>query len=282
MDLITSLAAKDQELGAVLRKWKRRLASSASRLSKAEAIDFEDAFVDVVINVWRAADRWRRHQVRWRGGIWEVVGETPSRFRLQHRTGRKATALRSSVKEIRKTSLASYVYVSIVQYEMNRLAAHYTLRNGFALDPLKPTKEVVVLDRIRRKLETKSVPNYVQLYETLSEEEESPNTVAVTSETPEDHLQYASLVSMLRRQLDADACQLVDVLLQSHMGVTTEMRGTLQQAQEQERRTPRLDLKFLARCLGISQRAASERWERVLQVLPTVVAEPLEPVESMA
>jgi hypothetical protein len=217
---LMALEQQDKDLGEQVRKWKPRILSLADKLMRVTGDTFEDAIQDFLQKMWNDVNTFRTPQVRYQKQIWEVVSEEENEILHLRRSGKELIISRLEIEEVKKASLGTFVYSGLTQYYQDRLQAHYTAKNGYAVDEGEPVVQVVV--RNSDGVTAKKFPNYkkvsgfpVQPIVGDNGILQDPVDLAPSkNDSVEDLVVFSTLVEHLKVQVSPAAAKLLDFLLQ--------------------------------------------------------------------
>jgi hypothetical protein len=224
---IAELKKQNEDLAAMVTKWRPRILSLATKLARNMGDEFEDVVQDFLQKMWTDIEYFKQPQVRYlkgakdQKGIWEVVASLENEMfhlrRTAHGKTQEIFLKRSETEEIKKASMGTFIYAGLRQYYLDRLSSHHTARNGYAVNEEDPaTKRTVASGKV------KSFPNYHKISGVVATphlHSEDGTEVSVVDlapsyvESPEEEVIYSDLVLLVRSRISSEAKRLLDFML---------------------------------------------------------------------
>src|SRR3989304_998072 len=155
---LRDLEKQDKAFGQQVRKWRPRIQSFSRELSRLTGDMYEDVVQDLLEKMWLDVEAYRTPQVRYQKQLWEVVSESNDILSLQ-RKDKTLFLPRDLCEKVEKASLGTFLYAGLFHHYCDRLAKHFTGKNGYQVDPEEPTVEKVVYDSERRAFVKSHTPN---------------------------------------------------------------------------------------------------------------------------
>jgi hypothetical protein len=223
-------------LGGQVRKWRPKVRAVATKLAKVTGDTFDDIVQDFLAKIWQDVEYWKTPQVRYHKQIWEILSEEmiegPVAVQSEElgsllnlrRTAKAITTeiwiSRSEVEEIKKTSLGTFVYSGIKQFYIDRLSTHFTAKNGYVaeVDDVTSKKTQFEGKEVIREYKNYTKVSGVSLAPTaLFENGLEVDVVDLQPshlDSPEDDMNWQSLIDALRSRISPEAKSLLSFFLQ--------------------------------------------------------------------
>lgn len=217
--------------------------SIALDLTKVTGEAYEDSVQNLVQKVWVDVRAYRMNQVRFNKQLWEVLFEDEGGLLTLKRQDKILTLHRSSVEEIKKASLGTYVYSGLRQWYLDCCSHQFTRSNGYQVSETEPTISKRVVDKATKAIVTKEYPNFQKVYgvqptRVVSNENgievDELDSVEGHFETPEDEAIYTNLVDWLMGSISAEAKELLRFFLQENQDFLVGAALEVLKAQDQQ------------------------------------------------
>jgi hypothetical protein len=237
------LEKQDKEYGEQVRRWSPKVNFLSFQLRKLTHEPLQDIVSEFLEKMWVDVQAFRTPQVRYEKKIYTVLSEDNGQLHLR-RSGVDRIVDKTLIETVKKPSMFTYVYAGIVQYYCDRCSRMFTSKNGYVVDPEKPSSEVTVVTKLKRQVKTKTFPNYVRVAgiraNIISDDVDLDPLDTVPNElgTPEDQLVYCELVEFVRERLSDPAKELFSFLLQENDDFSTQSSLVILNHQTQKLQVP--------------------------------------------
>jgi len=207
---LRDLEKQDKAFGQQVRKWRPRIQSFSRELSRLTGDMYEDVVQDLLEKMWLDVEAYRTPQVRYQKQLWEVVSESNDILSLQ-RKDKTLFLPRDLCEKVEKASLGTFLYAGLFHHYCDRLAKHFTGKNGYQVDPEEPTVEKVVYDSEKKVFVKKSYPNHQKvirdrsIYDASNDLADEVDSVCSLELSPLDEACYNCTVQKMNTQLSEPA-----------------------------------------------------------------------------